>query len=630
MTTAAAMIGELLALLPEAERDLLERVCRADDTGLPDAGQPLSLSLARCLPGTVRVNRATGQLTIPSPQQKALLLSVFDGNSAEGVEIRDLPAVLTTIRAFQAVGEYEEAAALFRKVGGFYFIHLYGLDICLEILNGFPPEMVTENEVLIAASAMHALKSGNISRAQHMMGERFGSGFLSLETGTFSKAFPASLRVFRFVMAIYEDAPISQQMRQRLFALLGELAVDDHLHRGGFYNAMLTCAIDRHELALAEELANRAQHHYRLAEAHLLVFYVELHRSLVALQRGRMRDASSALTGARAALERVTFETPADWRLLTMIEAIIAFEDGDTSALLRFINEEFDQFAYGEIWPSIVEPALAAGSQLLLEQIGLGAALTFLDRWRVQEWRSRRFNLAITMREVDVLQRARRWQNAADRMMSVQSRINLTWIESAEEALTRLVDPMEIDLAMGWLRHLIEQVPNRPLLRDQIAALLRNDNVGERNRGRLQLWAAYLARLDRDISTARRQLANVLESVAQLGIHAHLLGDAGLFETLIGDKRIASHVMSSSERRTAARQLKARLSGGDAERTPLTRQELRVLRLVAEGGTNKFVARQMRISEVTVKFHLSNAYRKMGCRRRGEAIAAARALGWVS
>ena len=629
MTTAAAMIGELLALLPDAERDLLERTCRADETGLPCAGQPLAITLARRLPGTVRHVRETGCLTVPSPQLKALLRSAFDGSNAEEIEIRDLPAVLDAIRAFQASGAYEEATALFRKVGGFYFIHLYGLDICLEILNGFPREMVLEDEVLIAASAMHALKSGNISRAQHMMGERFGPDFLSLETGAFNKALPVNLRVFRFVMAIYEDAPISQKMRERLFALLGELGADDHLHRGGFYNAMLTCAIDRHELALAEELANRAQHHYRLAEAHVLVFYVDLHRSLVALQRGRMRDASSALAGARSALERVTFETPADWRLLTMIEAIIAFENGDTSALLRFINEEFDQFAYGEIWPSIVEPALAAGSQLLLEQIGLGAALTFLDRWRVQEWRSRRFNLAITMREVDVLQRAGRWQNAADRMMSVQSRINLTWIESAEEALTRLVDPMEIDLAMGWLRHLIEQVPNRPLLRDQIAALLRNENIGERNRGRLQLWAAYLARLGRDISSARRQLSNVLESVAQLGIHAHLLGDAALLELLIGDKRIASHVMSSSERRTAARQLKARLSGSDAERTPLTRQELRVLRLVAEGGTNKFVARQMRISEVTVKFHLSNAYRKMGCRRRGEAIAAARALGWV-
>jgi DNA-binding NarL/FixJ family response regulator len=38
----------------------------------------------------------------------------------------------------------------------------------------------------------------------------------------------------------------------------------------------------------------------------------------------------------------------------------------------------------------------------------------------------------------------------------------------------------------------------------------------------------------------------------------------------------------------------------------------------------------MRLSEVTVKFHLSNIYRKIGCRRRTEAIAAARAMNWVA
>ena len=62
----------------------------------------------------------------------------------------------------------------------------------------------------------------------------------------------------------------------------------------------------------------------------------------------------------------------------------------------------------------------------------------------------------------------------------------------------------------------------------------------------------------------------------------------------------------------------------------LTRQELRVLTLVAEGASNKFVARQMRLSEVTVKFHLGNIYRKMGCTKRAEAISAARALNWVA
>lgn len=67
-----------------------------------------------------------------------------------------------------------------------------------------------------------------------------------------------------------------------------------------------------------------------------------------------------------------------------------------------------------------------------------------------------------------------------------------------------------------------------------------------------------------------------------------------------------------------------------ARRAGLTRREMKVLLLVVEGGTNKYVARQLGISEVTVKFHLSNIYRKIGCRRRSEAVATARALGWVA
>jgi len=51
--------------------------------------------------------------------------------------------------------------------------------------------------------------------------------------------------------------------------------------------------------------------------------------------------------------------------------------------------------------------------------------------------------------------------------------------------------------------------------------------------------------------------------------------------------------------------------------------------MVTEGASNKFVAKMLQISEPTVKFHLGNVYRKLGCRRRKEAIAAARALGLV-
>jgi DNA-binding NarL/FixJ family response regulator len=56
-----------------------------------------------------------------------------------------------------------------------------------------------------------------------------------------------------------------------------------------------------------------------------------------------------------------------------------------------------------------------------------------------------------------------------------------------------------------------------------------------------------------------------------------------------------------------------------AHRTPLTARELEILRAVAEGHTNAHVGRQLWVTEQTVKFHLSNIYRKLGVSNRTEA-----------
>ena len=56
----------------------------------------------------------------------------------------------------------------------------------------------------------------------------------------------------------------------------------------------------------------------------------------------------------------------------------------------------------------------------------------------------------------------------------------------------------------------------------------------------------------------------------------------------------------------------------------LTRRELEILQLVAEGHSNAAMGRKLWVTEQTVKFHLSNIYRKLGVRNR---TAAAR---WAS
>ena len=53
--------------------------------------------------------------------------------------------------------------------------------------------------------------------------------------------------------------------------------------------------------------------------------------------------------------------------------------------------------------------------------------------------------------------------------------------------------------------------------------------------------------------------------------------------------------------------------------SPLTAREVEILGLAAQGLTNGRIGRELWITEQTVKFHLSNVYRKLGVSNRTEA-----------
>jgi DNA-binding NarL/FixJ family response regulator len=70
----------------------------------------------------------------------------------------------------------------------------------------------------------------------------------------------------------------------------------------------------------------------------------------------------------------------------------------------------------------------------------------------------------------------------------------------------------------------------------------------------------------------------------------------------------------------------AAVAGG---RTSLTSRELEVLQLVASGATNGEIAQKLWVTEQTVKFHLSNVYRKLDVGNRTEASHYAHVNGLV-
>ena len=63
---------------------------------------------------------------------------------------------------------------------------------------------------------------------------------------------------------------------------------------------------------------------------------------------------------------------------------------------------------------------------------------------------------------------------------------------------------------------------------------------------------------------------------------------------------------------------------------PLTPREVQVLELLAEGLPNKAIAERLRISDQTVKFHVSSISGKLGARNRTDAVRRAVRRGLIT
>jgi two-component system, NarL family, response regulator LiaR len=66
-----------------------------------------------------------------------------------------------------------------------------------------------------------------------------------------------------------------------------------------------------------------------------------------------------------------------------------------------------------------------------------------------------------------------------------------------------------------------------------------------------------------------------------------------------------------------------------AKAAGLTDREISILKALARGSSNEEIAKEFWVAQQTVKFHLTNIYRKLGVKNRTEAIRHAYKLGFV-
>ena len=122
------------------------------------------------------------------------------------------------------------------------------------------------------------------------------------------------------------------------------------------------------------------------------------------------------------------------------------------------------------------------------------------------------------------------------------------------------------------------------------------------------------------VSAARDDRA--IDAAFAIGVSAYCMKSAEPDDLMAAIRQSFEHsiyLAASRSVATAAVSERAGAWDGGGDGSDLTKREIEILRLVAEGHSNSQLARMLWVTEQTVKFHLSNIYRKLDVANRTEA-----------
>ena len=312
---------------------------------------------------------------------------------------------------------------------------------------------------------------------------------------------------------------------------------------------------------------------------------------------GRLAEARAAAQEAYALAEAA--DQPAWLSQVSGLLAYLAAAAGEEEGCRAHARQALTDLA-----PTVMSLGESWGRWALgLLDLGLGRPAAALEHLRVLENGAAVHQLAATRALPDLLEAALR---AGDRELAERTQDRLVqWAggirqDSADALVLRgeaLLAPDEETAARGFTAALrLYEKADRPF-----------------DRARTQLLWGERLRRERRRSEARAPLSAALETFEQLGAHP--------WAERARQELAASGGPASSAAGSASTVVTPRNGPAAAALAALTSQEAQIVRLAAQGMSNRDIAAQLILSPRTVGHHLYKAYPKLGVLSRGELPA---------
>jgi DNA-binding CsgD family transcriptional regulator len=534
-------------------------------------------------------------------QPRALRRSVLDDLIRLHTQFAEPARAITSL---VDLGLFTQAIEVFNAAGGMFFGYRHGYQALETVLQKFGPDWERRTESLLFARLYLMIKSGQPRDALLRLEAQYAGLPVDLRRLRLSHRPYAVLMRLDMSLDIDETPPLEViSSWGRLEALF---APGDDMARGILYNTMAIGFLQAGALVQAQALAEEALAVYERAGSPYLAHFMLLHLCDLSLRHGRLRDAADEVRRAEAALRGSGLAFNSEPAIIECFKARIAYEEGRFADCPAAIEPILQALLRGDSWPGLISAMAGHFVFTAFWQDGLRKALDRLDHCALTL--SRRHgpteNRSIELIRIRLYQVARRHEEAGARLeeYDLEARERRSPLD-AEEGLIRLrqqiVQQRSVDAALKF------------------AAKLANlPSLEARHKIALAILQAYLRHGRAEHGLARRHLSIALRNAEAHNLLGVLVEDGEFLERLLplflakpgpGNARLtvfAQRVSRLLHTLPSAPLYSKALAG-------VTRQEHRVLAYVADGYTNKQIARALDCSESVIKFHLRNLFRKL-------------------
>ena len=527
-------------------------------------------------------------------------------------------------------GRHREAAELIDGVGAVRLWQRFGLGYMKKVMTMLPPDLVGEYPALRMGDVMTLLSEGRVDAGANLLGEIRANAEQEMDDKIRLGDFKAEIAGVEMMISLIHEC-ISEEVVNRIGALP---AADASTLSDELTMETVSLRIVAHqqwgELDEAERLIPFARQWNRRWGSNFNDFFLEIYHGWIVQARGEPKEAIVRYRSALAVLGDLD-----DPGLRSLAEAMIAealYINGDFKGATEQVDTWLAHLDRSLAWYDYFAALYGTAASLRFRSEGLNAALAIVERMRVLALDRQATSLLrlIPPLKLSFLMRAGSWQTA--RLYAAD--------EDIAEACRDIPDNprrsswRERDLLRGAMAEFYIVNGSLAEARTCIELMAQDAAAGGRAAAGLSARLLRVALIWRQgthghaVALLGEAVEEVVQS-GQLGLlerHAHLLGRP------LKALRPAKAMRTPAARRLLE-SLVADIARQEATRSSrLTPREHEVLTLVGTGDSNKRIARQLAISENTVKFHLKRIAVKVDAvgSSRGSLAHAARQRGIFS